>query len=130
MKSEPASLRLEEIGQIALTITDLNRAVAFYRDTLGLQHLFSAPPGLAFLACGSIRLMLSQAEPQGGERFSAAIYFKVADLEAAHRELTARGAAFEAAPHLVARMPDHELWMAFFRDPDRNLLALMSEKRK
>ena len=127
MKSD--SLALEEIGQIALTITDLERAVVFYRDSLGLQHLFSAPPGLAFFACGKVRLMLSQAEKPGSERFSAAIYFKVGDVEAAHAELLRRGVAFEAAPHLVARMPDHELWMAFFRDPDRNLLALMCEKR-
>ena len=130
MNPQPASLRLEEIGQIAITIADLDRAVAFYRDQLGLQHLFSAPRGLAFFACGKVRLMLSRAEEPGGERFNAAIYFKVADLETAHAQLTARGVSFEAAPHLVARMPDHELWMAFFRDPDRHLLALMSEKRK
>ena len=120
---------LDEIGQIALTITDLDRAVVFYRDLLGLKHLFSAPPGLAFFACGSVRLMLSRPESADSEQLSGAIYFKVSDIESTHRELTTRGVVFEAQPHLVARLPDHELWMAFFRDPDRNLLALMCEKR-
>jgi methylmalonyl-CoA/ethylmalonyl-CoA epimerase len=120
---------LGELGQIALTITDLEKAVAFYRDVLGLRHLFSAPPGLAFFACGNVRLMLSRPEAPEGERLSAALYFKVADINAAHSILASRGVSFEAAPHLVARMPDHELWLAFFHDPDRNLLALMSEVR-
>jgi len=91
--------------------------------------LFSAPPGLAFFACGNIRLMLSRPESPNAEWLSAGIYFKVADIDATHNGLTQKGVAFDAKPHLVARMPDHELWMAFFRDPDRNLLALMSEKR-
>jgi methylmalonyl-CoA/ethylmalonyl-CoA epimerase len=129
MKQETSMLALNEIGQIALTIDDLDRAVAFYRDVLGAQHLFSAPPGLAFFACGRVRLMLSKPEKPGSERFSCAIYFKVPDIDQAHKILTGRGVTFEAQPHLVARMPDHELWMAFFRDPDRNLLALMCEKR-
>jgi methylmalonyl-CoA/ethylmalonyl-CoA epimerase len=124
-----SDFRLNEIGQINLTVSDLDRAVTFYRDTLGLNHLFSAPAGLAFFACGGIRLMLSRPEKPDSERFSALLYNKVADIEAAHNTLAGRGVAFEAAPHLVARMPDHELWMAFFRDPDRNLLALMCEKR-
>jgi methylmalonyl-CoA/ethylmalonyl-CoA epimerase len=120
---------LKDIGQIALTISDLDRAVAFYQQKLGLQHLFSAPPGLAFFACGNVRLMLSRPEKADGNKSNGAIYFKVPDLDSAHRILTGRGVVFEAHPHLVARMPDHELWMAFFRDPDGNLLALMCEKR-
>jgi methylmalonyl-CoA/ethylmalonyl-CoA epimerase len=129
MNAETSKFALNEIGQITLTISDLDKAVGFYRDTLGLKHLFSAPPGLAFFACGSIRLMLSRPEKPDAERLSAAVYFKVADISAAHQALAGRGVSFEAEPHLVARMPDHELWMAFFRDPDRNLLALMCEKR-
>jgi methylmalonyl-CoA/ethylmalonyl-CoA epimerase len=129
MNSNPPAFKLSEIGQVAVTVHDLDRAVAFYRDVLGLPHLFSAPPGLAFFACGGLRLMLSRPETPSGERFSAVLYFKVADIELAHTALSGRGVVFEAKPHLVARMPDHELWMAFFRDPDRNLLALMSEKR-
>jgi catechol 2,3-dioxygenase-like lactoylglutathione lyase family enzyme len=129
MNPESSKFALTEIGQITLTISDLDKAVGFYRDVLGLKHLFSAPPGLAFFACGTVRLMLSRPEKPDGERLSAALYFKVADISAAHKALAGRGVSFEAEPHLVARMPDHELWMAFFRDPDRNLLALMCEKR-
>jgi methylmalonyl-CoA/ethylmalonyl-CoA epimerase len=121
---------LNELGQIALTVSDVERATLFYRDVIGLKHLFSAPPGLAFFACGGVRLMLSRPEKPDSERFSAALYFNVADIGSAHKALAVRGVSFEAEPHLVARMPDHELWMAFFRDPDKNLLALMCEKRK
>jgi catechol 2,3-dioxygenase-like lactoylglutathione lyase family enzyme len=129
MKAETSEAGLNEIGQVALTITDLDRAVAFYKDILGLKHLFSAPPGLAFFAAGNLRLMLSLPETSDAEKFSSVLYFKVADIEKVHGLLVSRGVQFEAAPHLVAKMPDHELWMAFFRDPDRNLLALMCEKR-
>lgn len=129
MKTESAEVALNEIGQIAMTISDLDKAVAFYRDVLGLKHLFSAPPGLAFFAAGTVRLMLSRPEKNDSERFSSAIYFKVGDIENVHAALLSRGVAFEAAPHRVAKMPEYELWMAFFRDPDRNLLALMCEKR-
>jgi predicted enzyme related to lactoylglutathione lyase len=129
MKTDASDIELNEIGQIALTTTDLDKAVAFYRDTLRLKHLFSAPPGLAFFAAGNLRLMLSRPEKPESEKFSSALYFKVAEIEKVHQVLVSRGVKFEAAPHLVAKMPDHELWMAFFRDPDRNLLALMCEKR-
>src|SRR6266446_6711260 len=112
---------LSELGQISVTVSDLDRSVGFYRDVLGLKHLFSAPPGLAFFGCGSVRLMLSRPEKADGERFGAALYFKVADIELARTALAGRGVSFEAEPHLVARMPDHELWMGFFRDPDCNL---------
>jgi methylmalonyl-CoA/ethylmalonyl-CoA epimerase len=129
MKTDASDIALNEIGQIALTITDLDSAVSFYRDTLGLKHLFSAPPGLAFFAAGNLRLMLSRPEKPDSEKFSSVLYFKVAEIEKVHEVLVSRGVKFEAAPHRVAKMPDHELWMAFFRDPDRNLLALMCEKR-
>lgn len=129
MKTETSEVGLGEIGQIALTINDLGKAVAFYRDILGLNHLFSAPPGLAFFSAGAVRLMLSRPEKSESEKSSSAIYFKVAEIEKTYEVLTSRGVRFEAAPHLIAKMPDHELWMAFFRDPDGNLLALMCEKR-
>jgi methylmalonyl-CoA/ethylmalonyl-CoA epimerase len=116
---------LGPIGQIALTVTGLDRAVAFYRDTLGLRFLFQVP-NLAFFDCGGVRLMLGPPE-KSGERFSSVIYFRVDSIHTAHATLSARGLTFEAPPHLVARMPDQERWMAFFRDPDRNLLALMCE---
>ena len=119
---------LGQIGQIAVPVTDIDRAIAFYRDTLGMLFLFAAPPGLGFFDCGGVRLMLdSPAKAQAGR--SSVIFYMVDDLNAAHQTLCDRGVAFEAAPHLVAPMPDHELWMAFFRDPDRNLLAMMSEVR-
>jgi methylmalonyl-CoA/ethylmalonyl-CoA epimerase len=130
MNPESSNFKLDQIGQIAITISDLDKAVAFYRDALGLTHLFSAPPGLAFFSCGTVRLMLSRPEKAEGEKFGAAIYFKVADIEAAHRDLKERQVTFEVEPHLVAKMPNHDLWMAFFRDPDRNLLALMCEKKR
>ena len=129
MNSDNATFAVRDIGQIGLAVSDLEKAVAFYRDTLGLKHLFSAPPGLAFFAAGEVRLMLSRPEKPDSERFTSAVYFKVADIQAARDALASRGVTFEAEPHRVAKMPDHELWMAFFRDPDRNLLALMCEKR-
>jgi catechol 2,3-dioxygenase-like lactoylglutathione lyase family enzyme len=125
MTSSENTFGLGPIGQVALTITDLDRAVDFYRDKLGLRFLFQVPR-LAFFDCGGVRLMLGPAE-KSGEQFSSVIYFRVDSIQAAYETMSARGVAFEAAPHLVAKMPDHELWMAFFRDPDRNLLALMCE---
>lgn len=121
-------LRLDRIGQIAVPVSDVERAVRFYRDTLGMRFLFQAPPGLAFFDVGGVRLMLDgPARAQAGN--SSVIYYQVEDLEAAVATLSERGVRFEAEPHLIAKMPDHELWMAFLRDPDENLLALMSEVR-
>lgn len=123
-----SSFGLGVIGQIAVPVSDIDRAVAFYRDVLGMRFLFQAPPGLGFFDCGGVRLMLDgPARAQAGK--SSVIYYKVDDLQAACDALSARGVTFEAAPHLIAKMPDHELWMAFLRDPDQNLLALMSEVR-
>ena len=130
MNSNNPSFALSDIGQIGLTVSDLEKAVAFYRDALGMKHLFNAPPGMAFFAAGNVRLMLSRPEKPDSERFGCALYFKVVDIHAARDALTARGVTFEAEPHRLVKMPDHELWMAFFRDPDRNLLALMCEKRE
>ena len=131
------------IGQIAIAVTEPDRSVAFYRDALGLPLLFQAPPALAFLDMAGIRLMLDGSaaagspagasqpggDPVGGND-GVVLYFAVDDLGAAHRALSGRGVVFEREPHMVARMPDHELWMAFFRDPDGHLLALMSEVRE
>jgi methylmalonyl-CoA/ethylmalonyl-CoA epimerase len=120
---------LESIGQIAINVKDTARARAFYRDVLGLRHLFDAGPNLAFFQCGGIRLMLSPASKPEYDHPGSIIYYKVKDLGATHAAMVARGAAFEQAPHLVATMPDHELWMAFLRDSEGNLLALMEERR-
>jgi methylmalonyl-CoA/ethylmalonyl-CoA epimerase len=122
--TSPAPFSLAAIGQIGITVTDVDRAVAFYRDTLGMKLLFQVP-GMGFFDCAGVRLMLSVSE-RPAETYSSILYFNVPDIQEAHRTMTARGVAFEGEPHLIARMPDHDLWMAFFRDPDRNLLALMS----
>lgn len=128
--SQPATPHfvLDRIGQVAVPVTDVERATAFYRDTLGMRFLFAAPPGLAFFDLGGVRLMLDgPAGAQAGN--SSVLYYRVADLPSAFGTLSERGVRFEREPHLVAKLPDHELWMAFFHDPDGNLLALMSEVR-
>ena len=120
------NLHLAQIGQIAVPVTDLPRAVAFYRDSLGMKFLFQVP-NLAFFDCAGVRLMLDV--PQGqNEQHSSVLYFKVDDIEGAFATLISRGVPFEGKPYMIAKMPDHELWMTFFRDPDRNLLALMGER--
>ena len=119
--------RLTEVGQIALTVSDVRRATAFYRDVLGLPFLFAAGK-MAFLQCGALRLMLTEPEavgPVGG----TVVYFRVEDIEGAYREIKERGGMFVNAPHVVAKMPDHVLWMVFLRDLDGNLMGLMSEVR-
>jgi methylmalonyl-CoA/ethylmalonyl-CoA epimerase len=129
MTESPSALHLDQIGQIAMPVRDVEKAIAFYRDVLGMRFLFKAPPGLGFFDCAGVRLMLDgPAGAQAGAHGSV-LYYKVPDLPDAFATLTARGVIFEAKPHLIAKMPDHELWMAFFRDPDGNLLALMSEVR-
>ena len=120
---------IENLGQIALTVRDVARSVEFYRDTLLLPFLFAPAPNLAFLKLGDVRLMLSAPEGEHGPGGSTVLYLRVADIEAEHAALAARGVTFLDAPHLIARMPDHELWMCFFRDPDEHLLALMCERR-
>lgn len=118
---------LGPIGQISIRVHDVDRAVAFYRDTLGLREFFRAP-GMAFLECGGVRLMLSLPERDELDHPSSILYFRVRGIEGSHRDLTARGVAFEEGPHRVAELDSGELWMAFFRDPDRNLMALMEER--
>ncbi|HYL04428.1 MAG TPA: VOC family protein [Thermoanaerobaculia bacterium] len=119
---------LTQIGQIAINVQDVERATAFYRDTLSMRFLF-AFPGLAFFDCGGVRLMLSRAEDPKLDHKASILYYRVADIEGVHAALAARGVRFETGPHLVARMPDHELWLADFYDSEDNLLALMAEKR-
>lgn len=117
---------LKQIGQIAVPVTDIERAIRFYRETLGMKFLFQAPPGLGFFDLDGVRLMLDEpASAQAGN--SSVIYYKVDNLQSAFETLSKRGVQFERGPHLVAKLPDHELWMAFLRDPDENLIALMCE---
>ena len=124
-----AEHKLSEIRQIAITVSDVSTALPFYRDVLGLTFLFSPAPTLAFLAAGSVRIMLSTPQGAGTVGHNSILYFKVTDIVATHAAIVGRGAKNERDPQLTAKMPDHELWMAFFRDPSRNLLALMCEKR-
>jgi methylmalonyl-CoA/ethylmalonyl-CoA epimerase len=124
-----AAKTIESIGQIAIRARDLPAAVAFYRDALGLDYLFEAGP-LAFLMCGDVRLMLEVPENAEVDHPSSIVYFRVDDLESAYADLTGRGVEFIDKPHLIAKLSDHKLWMAFFRDPDGNLMALMSEVRE
>ncbi|HEX2095602.1 MAG TPA: VOC family protein [Longimicrobiaceae bacterium] len=126
--STPAAsgVRLGGIGQIAVNVHDLERALAFYRDTLGMRFLFQIP-NAAFLDCGGVRLMLGTPEKPEFDHPASILYYRVDDIRAAYGALAALGVRFEDEPHLIARMPDHELWMAFFRDSEDNLLALMSE---
>jgi predicted enzyme related to lactoylglutathione lyase len=119
---------LTQIGQIAINVHDLKRAVAFYRDTLGIRFLFQAPGGLAFFDVGGVRLMLGAAENPDFNHPASTLYYKVEDIEAAYRTLTERGVAFIDEPHLIAKLPSHELWMTFFRDSEDNVLALMEER--
>src|SRR4030095_627532 len=109
---------LGPIGQIAVPVGDIVRAIAFYRDVLGMRFLFKAPPGLGFFDCAGGRVMLDAPPKSQAGSHSSVIYYKVSDLDAAFETLSSRGVRFEEEPHLIARMPDHELWMAFFRDPD------------
>lgn len=126
--SQTDGVGVDAIGQIAVPITDLDRAVHFYRDVLGLRLLFQAPPGLAFLECGGVRLMLTT--PQGTTPSGAPLlYYRVPHIRAAHHALSSQGVQFEDEPHRVAPMPDHDLWMTFCRDSEGNLLALMAEVR-
>src|SRR3954447_5723344 len=125
----PTGPELRRIGQIAIPIRDLDRAVAFYRDILGLRLLFQAPPSLAFFDCGGVRLMLDVPEEEEFKNSSSILYYKVDDIKGTWATLRARGVAFRDEPHMIARMPDHELWMTFLRDGEGNTLALMSEVR-
>jgi methylmalonyl-CoA/ethylmalonyl-CoA epimerase len=127
--TKTTSIDLGQIRQIALTVSDVERAVAFYRDGLGLKLLFRAGVNLAFFDCAGIRLMLSGPEGEFKPGNSSVIYFKVSDIDAAFEALRSRGVGFLDSPHPIAKLPDHELWMTFFRDPDGNTLALMCEKR-
>jgi methylmalonyl-CoA/ethylmalonyl-CoA epimerase len=115
------------IGQIAIVCKDVARARDFYRDALGVKHLFDAGPALSFFDCGGTRLMLGQAE--GEANGTSVLYFFVTDIEGAKRELAGKGVRFIDEPHMIAKMPDHELWLAAFRDSENNVLALMEERR-
>lgn len=124
------AITLSRICQVATTVQNIERAVEFYRDRLGLTLLFQAPPRLAFFECGGMRLMFSEPEPGSAhDHPGSVLYFSVEDIEDVHRTLLERGVECIGVPHRVAKMPDHDLWLAEFRDTEGNTLALMEEKR-
>ncbi|HUJ31254.1 MAG TPA: VOC family protein [Candidatus Acidoferrum sp.] len=125
MNPADSGFGLGQIGQIGITVTDLDRSIAFYRDTLGMKFLFRVP-NLAFFDCAGIRLMLGLPEANG-EFFRPILYFRVDDIQKAADELSRRGITFETKPTMIARLEKHNLWLAGFRDPDRNIIELMSE---
>jgi methylmalonyl-CoA/ethylmalonyl-CoA epimerase len=120
------SFSLSRIGQIAVPVHDVAAATAFYRDVLGMRFLFDAP-GLAFFDCGGVRLMLTRPESPELDHPASILYYQVDDVPAAYEALRARGVVFEGEPHIVHKAEDHDLWMAAFRDPAANLLAIMAE---
>jgi len=120
--------KLSKIRQIAITVSDVEHALEFYRDVLGLAFLFSSGANHAFLDAGGIRLMLTTPQGAGEVSKNSILYFQVSDIAARYAALISRGAAGERAPALTAEMPDHELWTAFLRDPDGNLVGLLEEK--
>ena len=128
--SAQKNISLTEIGQISVNVHDLDRAVAFYKDTLGMNHLFTVPGRMSFFDCGGIRLMLAIPEHTDLDHPSSILYFKVQNIEEAHEILESRSVHFETKPMLVAPMATHDLWLAEFRDSENNVLALMCEKPK
>jgi predicted enzyme related to lactoylglutathione lyase len=117
---------LSQIGQISIIVKDVARATQFYRDVLGMKFLFEAP-NLAFFDAGGVRLMLGKAEKPEFERHASILYYKVADIGQAHQALANRGVKVEHDPQIIAKMPDHDLWLSFYKDSEDNHFALMSE---
>jgi catechol 2,3-dioxygenase-like lactoylglutathione lyase family enzyme len=126
MNAATLNLGITRLGQVSINVYDLDRATTFYRDRLGLPLLFTVS-GMAFFDCGGVRLMLARAEKPEFDHPGSVLYFVVPDITAAYRQMLASGVGFEGEPHLIAKMPAYDLWMAFFRDSEKNLLALMSE---
>jgi len=126
----PIGPTLSQIGQIFVNVKDLDRAIAFYRDILGMTFLFQAPPNMAFFDCGGIRIMLGIADRPELDHPASIIYYKVDDIQKVAEVFKARGVEFILDPHLVAPMPTYDLWLADFKDSEGNILALMSEVPK
>lgn len=121
------AVQLDEIMQVALTVNDVAQAKTFYGDVLGMQFLFDAG-SMAFFQCGGVRMLIGAGETKPNN--STLLYFRVADIETTRRGLREQGVEFAQEPQMVARMPDHELWLAYVRDPSGNLLGLMEERRQ
>ena len=118
---------IRQLGQVALPTHDLNRSIVFYRDVLDLPFIWSNDR-MAFFQVGSTRLLIEIPESEAFDHPGSVLYFDVADIEGAVHELEARGAAFDDMPHLIGELGGVAVWMAFFRDPADNLLALSCER--
>lgn len=130
MTATATGIGITGLGQIQMRAHDVERAARFYQEVLGLKLLFKAPPNLAFFDIGGVRLMIDKPEKPEFDHPGSILYFSVPDIRAAHAQLKENGVRFEDEPHMIARMPDHDLWMNFFRDSEDNLLALMSEVQR
>lgn len=122
-----ANLVAATVGQLLIPVSHLEQATHFYRDTLGIPFLFSAPPQMSFFQAGNVRLLVGVPEGGAASQRSSLIYFRVDNIQQVHDGLVSRGVTFASAPHLVHRAATYELWLADFSDPDGNPLALMSE---
>ncbi|MFZ9839089.1 MAG: VOC family protein [Opitutaceae bacterium] len=120
---------VQDLGQVALTVRDVAAAKRFYVEVLGLRPLFDAGPKLSFLSVGAVRLMLTEPNGAGEAGRNSVLYYRVTGLTEYYRRVLAVGAMAEREPQLAARLPDHELWLAFVRDPEGNLVGLMEERR-
>jgi methylmalonyl-CoA/ethylmalonyl-CoA epimerase len=130
MDATTEGIGITRVAQVALTARDLDRARDFYRDVLGLRHLFDAPPAMSFFECGGLRLMLGVPESGEFDHPSSILYLDTSDIQRTHGLLAERGVAFEREPHAVADLGDRVLWLSFFRDSESNMLALSSEVPK
>ncbi|MGH9644236.1 MAG: VOC family protein [Terriglobales bacterium] len=126
MSAAAANLAIQNIGQISIIVKDVERATAFYRDALGLKLLFTVP-SMAFFDCGGVRLMLGTASSPEYNHPISILYFRVADINAGHARLVEHGVEIVSPPRVIAPMPDHDLWMAAFKDSEGNVHQLMSE---
>lgn len=122
--------KVSSIKQITITVSDVDKALEFYRDILGLEFLFTAGPSLAFLNADGVRIMLSTPQGAGAVGANSILYFNVNDIESSYKTFVEQGAKAEREPQLAANMPDHDLWTGFLRDPDDNLVGLMEEKAR
>ncbi len=126
MSEAPVKMEISKLGQVAIRVRDIHLATTFYRDVLGLPFLFTTGK-LSFFDCAGVRLMLTLPEKAEFDHPGSILYFTVADIRSAHQQMLGKKVRFEDEPHMIARMPAHDLWMCFFRDSEDNVLALMSE---
>jgi len=123
------ALTLSQVGQVSLTVDDIDAAERFYGEMLGLRKLFRFGD-LAFFDCSGVRLFIEKANSKPFTPASSVLYFRTPDIGLAFHQLKSRGVSFVDTPHLIAPMEDHDLWMTFFKDPSGNTMALMHEAPK